>query len=104
MTAHGPVPPHEEEPPKSDGPNRNVAGKTAPPRAAEGPATGTYASVGLQFAIAIILFLLLGQWLDDRFGTTPVFVIAGVFLGAGAAFYNMYRKLMAQHHDEEKKQ
>jgi ATP synthase protein I len=61
-----------------------------------------FAGVGLQFAAAIIVFLFAGQWLDDRIGTKPVFTIAGVFLGAGAAFYNMYRKITAaQKKDDE---
>ena len=37
----------------------------------------------------------LGQWLDRKLGTSPVFLMLGVFVGAGAAFYGMYRKLMA---------
>ncbi len=64
------------------------------------PSTGglsgaDFAGVGIQFAVAIVAFLFAGQWLDDRIGTKPVFTIAGVFLGAGAAFYNMYRKISA---------
>jgi F0F1-type ATP synthase assembly protein I len=52
-----------------------------------------YAGVGLQFAIALLLGLGLGSWADNRFGTS-VFVPIGVFLGASAAFYSMYRQLM----------
>ena len=53
------------------------------------------AGAGLQFAITILVCLWLGTWLDRQFGTTPVFLYVGVFLGAGAAFYSMYRQLMA---------
>jgi len=61
-----------------------------------------FAGVGIQFAVAIIAFLFAGQWLDERIGTKPVFTIVGVFLGAGAAFYNMYRKITAaQKQDDE---
>ena len=56
---------------------------------------GTYAGVGLQFAIGIILFLFVGQWADRKLGTSPVFLLAGVFVGGGAAFYSMYRRLSA---------
>lgn len=63
-----------------------------------------FAGVGIQFAVAIVAFLFAGQWLDKRIGTEPVFTIAGVFLGAGAAFYNMYRKITAaQKQDDEAK-
>lgn len=61
-----------------------------------------FAGVGLQFAFAIIVFLYAGQWLDNRLGTNGMFTIAGVFVGAGAAFYNMYRKISAaQKRDDE---
>jgi F0F1-type ATP synthase assembly protein I len=54
-----------------------------------------FAGVGLQFAITILLCLWLGTWLDRKFGTAPVFLYSGVFLGAAAAFFSMYRQLMA---------
>ena len=63
-----------------------------------------FAGVGIQFAVAIIGFLFAGQWLDTRLGTGPWFTITGVFLGAGAAFYNMYRKISAaQKRDDEER-
>jgi ATP synthase protein I len=59
------------------------------------PAASDLAGIGLQFAISIVLFVFAGQWLDRRLGTGPLFLIVGVFVGAGGAFYSMYRKLMA---------
>jgi F0F1-type ATP synthase assembly protein I len=61
----------------------------------DGFSVSSFAGVGLQFAISIIVFLYLGQWLDRKLGTAPWFLLVGVFLGAGASFYSMYRKLMA---------
>ena len=62
-----------------------------------------YAGVGLQFAITILVSLWLGSWLDRKFGSS-VFVYLAVFLGAGAAFYTMYRQLMGNlERDEEAK-
>lgn len=60
-----------------------------------------FAGVGMQFAIAIIVFLFAGQWLDKRFGTNGLFTIAGVFVGATAAFYNMYRKIIAAQRQDD---
>lgn len=54
-----------------------------------------FAGIGVQLALAIVLFLFVGQWLDRRLGTAPVFLIIGVFAGAAGGFYSMYRKLMA---------
>jgi F0F1-type ATP synthase assembly protein I len=63
-----------------------------------------FAGVGIQFAAAIIVFLFAGQWLDKRLGTNGLFTIAGVFVGGGAAFYNLYRKITAaQKRDDEER-
>ena len=67
----------------------------------EGPGVGAYAGFGLQFVIALLVFVYLGQWLDRKLGTEPLFLLLGVFVGAGGAFYSMYRKLMAAQAREE---
>lgn len=67
------------------------------------PSPATYAGVGIQFAIAIVLFALGGNWLDERAGSSPLFLILGVFVGGAAAFYSMYRKLMAAQDRSEKR-
>jgi ATP synthase protein I len=69
--------------------------------AGEGPSVAEFAGVGLQFAVSILVFVYAGQWLDRKLGTAPWFLIGGVFLGAGASFYSMYRKLMAANAREE---
>jgi len=64
----------------------------------------SFAGAGLQFAISLVLFLFLGRWIDSKLGTSPIFLIAGVFIGGGAAFYSMYRKLTAaQKADDERR-
>ena len=68
----------------------------------EGATSGAaVAGLGMQFVVAILLFLFLGKWLDERLGTTPWLLIAGVFLGAGASFYSIYRRLMADQQRED---
>ena len=67
----------------------------------ERSAAAKFAGVGLQFAMTLLVCLWLGTWLDRKFGTAPVFLYSGVFLGAAAAFYNMYRQLMANLEREE---
>jgi F0F1-type ATP synthase assembly protein I len=64
----------------------------------------TFAGVGLQFAVAIVLFVLLGQWADRHFGTRPVFLLLGLFVGGGGAFYSLYRRItLAQNADDERR-
>ncbi len=65
---------------------------------------GSFAGVGLQFAVAIVAFLFLGQWADRKLGTSPILLLAGVFIGGGAAFYSMYQRLTAaQKADDERR-
>lgn len=53
-----------------------------------------FAGLGFQFAVSLVVFYYLGQWLDRRLGTAPVFLLVCVLAGAGAAFYLMYRQMM----------
>ena len=65
-----------------------------------GPAA-QFMGLGLQFVLSLLLFLYLGQWVDGKLGTSPWFMILGVFTGATAAFYSMYRKLKVVEQKEE---
>ncbi|HEU4630610.1 MAG TPA: AtpZ/AtpI family protein [Gemmatimonadaceae bacterium] len=68
-----------------------------------GSSVAVYAGLGLQFAVAILVFLYLGQWLDRRFGTEPWLLLISVFLGAGGSLYSIYRKLMADLRRQEER-
>jgi ATP synthase protein I len=81
--------PHQPKDPRTTG------------RLAVESSAAAYAGLGLQFALAIILFLFVGKWLDTKLGTSPWLLIAGVFLGAGAGFYSIYHRLMADQRREE---
>lgn len=81
-----------------------VAGLRGAGQAKSLGAAGRYAGLGIQFAASILVFLYAGQWLDRRLGSDPLFLYVGVFTGAGAAFYSMYRNLMADQQREEREQ
>jgi ATP synthase protein I len=61
----------------------------------------SYAGLGVQFVLSILLFLYLGRWLDRTLGTEPWFLYIGVFAGATTGFYAMYRKLSADQKRED---
>ncbi|MCC7263883.1 MAG: AtpZ/AtpI family protein [Candidatus Latescibacteria bacterium] len=61
-----------------------------------------YIGAGIQLAAAIFLCLLGGNWLDQRWGTSPLLLIVGVFLGGGAGFYNLIKMLTAPPDDQHK--
>jgi F0F1-type ATP synthase assembly protein I len=78
--------------------------KRPEPSSRKGLSGADFAGVGIQFAVAIIVFLFAGQWLDKRVGTNGLFTIVGVFVGGGAAFYSMYRKITAaQRRDDDER-
>ncbi len=62
-----------------------------------------YVGAGLQFAVSIILCLLGGRWLDQRLDTSPLFLVLGVFLGAGAGFYSLYKTMVEAERREQRK-
>ncbi len=83
---------NSEKPPKSG------------PSSSEPLNVGSFAGAGLQFAVSLVLSLLIGQWADRKLETSPLFLLAGVFLGGAAAFYSMYRKVnAAQKADDERR-
>ncbi len=57
---------------------------------------GKYLGYGMSFAMALLLFFLLGLWLDSRLGTTPWLAFGGAFLGGSAGFYNLYAHLILE--------
>lgn len=64
---------------------------------------GEVMGVGIQFAGSIVVFLLAGRWLDIWLGTTPWLLILGVFVGAGAGFYSMYRQLVIKPRERQER-
>jgi ATP synthase protein I len=54
----------------------------------------SYASVGLEFVVAIIFGFLGGRWLDGKFGTHPWLALLGLGFGLIAGFRFIYRAAM----------
>jgi F0F1-type ATP synthase assembly protein I len=53
-----------------------------------------FAGLGIQMGAVIGCGAWLGYWLDGKLGTLPWLTILLVFVGAGAAFYSMYRRVI----------
>ena len=52
---------------------------------------GPYLGLGLQLAVTIVAFVLIGSWFDKKFSQNYIFtLIAGLF-GIGIALYNLIR-------------
>ncbi len=67
---------------------------TRPPDAVGVPSPWALAGLGVQFAVALVAFVYGGSWLDQKFGSSPLGLLAGVVLGGGGTFYLSYRRLM----------
>ena len=52
---------------------------------------GPYLGLGMQLALAMVLFGGLGYWLDMRFATKPVLFIIGLMLGAAGGMISLIR-------------
>jgi F0F1-type ATP synthase assembly protein I len=50
-------------------------------------------SFGVTMIAGTLLGLYAGTWLDRRLGTSPLFLVAGVLLGAGAGFRSILSEL-----------
>lgn len=50
-----------------------------------------FTGIGWYLAAAIVLPTLGGVWLDERAGTTPLFILLGILLGVTVALYGTYR-------------
>ncbi len=50
-----------------------------------------FAGIGWFIAGSIVLGVLGGEWLDGKAGTSPLFLLIGMFLGITVAFYGSYR-------------
>jgi F0F1-type ATP synthase assembly protein I len=75
-------------------PGSDMGQRPQPPRSRSRPlGLGGAASGGIEFTVAILVGLFVGRWLDRRMGTEPWLLILGVFVGAAAGFYNLYRAL-----------
>jgi len=55
-----------------------------------------YVSYGLTFAGGVIVFMLVGLWVDRRLDVVPLFTIVGTLLGSALSFFSVYRRLEAK--------
>jgi F0F1-type ATP synthase assembly protein I len=64
---------------------------------------GPFLTLGIQLAIAVVMFFFLGRWLDSLLGTTPWLMIGGLFLGTVGGLIHFFRTAVAlgKQQDEE---
>lgn len=55
---------------------------------------GPYLGLGTQLAATVILMFFLGRWLDQKFATTPLFIIILSLIGSSAGIYNFIHAVL----------
>ena len=58
--------------------------------------SGQFMGLGLTWALAVLLFLGVGAWVDSKIGTAPILMIVGAFVGGGAGFYSLYYHIVIE--------
>ena len=53
-------------------------------------ASGQFMGHGLTWALAVLLFMGIGAWVDSKVGSAPILMVIGAFVGGGAGFYSLY--------------
>ena len=48
-----------------------------------------YAGLGVQLAVSMVVFVLVGQWADRKLGTGGILTIVAAFLGFGGTMYSL---------------
>ena len=60
-----------------------------------------YVSLGISFALGIVLFMGLGFLLDRWLKVSPAFTVVGTLVGAAVSFFWVYTKLRADERQYE---
>lgn len=62
----------------------------------------SYATVGLEFGLSLLVGLFGGRWLDGKLGTDPWLAIIGFCFGVAAGYRSIYRAAQAANRDAER--
>ncbi len=65
---------------------------------------GSFLTVGIQLALTVVVLFFIGRWLDDRFGTAPWLMLAGLFLGIVGGMIKFFRSAIELGRQEDAQQ
>ena len=58
--------------------------------------------MGFQLAAAVVLFFLLGNWIDKKFDISPFGKLIGIVIGSTGGFIKFFKMVASITADEEK--
>lgn len=56
---------------------------------------GPYLTMGIQLALAVVVFFFVGRWLDEKLGTAPWLMLAGLLVGIAGGLIKFLRLAVA---------
>jgi F0F1-type ATP synthase assembly protein I len=61
-----------------------------------------YLTLGIQLALAVLVFFFLGRWLDQELNTSPWLMLTGIMIGVVGGLINFFRTVieLTSHQDE----
>jgi F0F1-type ATP synthase assembly protein I len=54
-----------------------------------------WAGLGIEFGGVVLVFCAVGYWLDQKYNTSPWFLLAGFFLAFIGMIYNIWKQTKA---------
>ena len=63
------------------------------PGSGKGPGPARYAGLGIQLAVSIVVFVLIGHWADRKLGTGGILTVVAAFVGFGGTMWSLIRTL-----------
>ena len=60
-----------------------------------------FAGVGVQYALTILILTLAGIWLDNKFETSPLFLIILLLLGFVGATWSLVQQVLGEDKKDE---
>ncbi len=57
----------------------------------EDKAWTSYAQLGLELSVSVLIFISIGYFLDNKLSSKPWFTLSGAFLGIVSVFYILWK-------------
>jgi len=84
----------EERGRQRDPPGRGEGPRESQEESRGGPSPWSYAGIGFDLVVPVLLGVFAGRWLDSRWGTRPWLLIVGSLLGMVVGFYSFLRRVI----------
>lgn len=52
---------------------------------------GRASTIGIEFALLVVVFLLIGAWADRKLGCEPWLMLLGIVIGSAAGFRALFQ-------------